>query len=138
MRRIISGFRVNAKGFTMIEAILAISVALSVLPLMTVHLQTVKEIQMESETLLRLVAFGQLRVHMAYYDVSEVEEDRSRMKKGTETYTMEIINGQLMIHPGTLVVLQDIEQLQFEEESGEVYATIEGKRYWIGKRSCLY
>lgn len=133
----------KVRGFTSAELILCLICWMAWLPLVYLSLQQIQRWNVDQQRILeQQIAIGQLRMALAYFDVTAVTSENLTLAKGNEEAYVSVINEKLMIRPGTWIVLGDIAQVMFYTEGNEVYAVVEQQHqtyeYWIASLPGLY
>lgn len=127
----------GVRAFTAIEALLALSIGLLILPLFYQCLQLVNGTNYKQiEQMELVIGVQQLRLYLASGTISEVQSEYLVYQQKRENYTLMLRDENLTLTPGNLVFLSEVEQVSFYQKDAFVCMRIvKGEQeydIWLG------
>jgi len=115
----------NRHGAVLADVLLSLLLVLLLLPAVSAILWTAASAASFTETVQDEIAIAQLRrTMMLTYDVNVYDTSLTFRRKGKDE-TLRMVNGRLILQPGTLIYLSDIDSVSFYEEGGIVHLVYE-------------
>ena len=109
----------------MIRTIISLVIIMIFLPLSSLALKYVSRIDYDYSQINDEIAIYQLReLLLIAYDM-HISNDEINFTYQDKTFRLSLVNGRLLLQPGTQIYLDEIDNLYFEESSGLIYINYE-------------
>ena len=116
----------NQRGFTLLECMLAIYFSSFIFIAFYHMIALTKKIEYHSLDIQDLNGLLQLKQNLNLASNIEIASDEITYDYRDQNFTISLVNDNLIIHPGTNILMLDIEELQFIED--EEHLSIEYAR----------
>ena len=125
------------RGSLLIEALLALCIALILFGFGSSLLNVYARVNFDSTTLQNRLGIIQLREHLYLATNIEISDDELTYMIKKDSYRLGLLNGRLVQQPGTLIFLLNIEELDFVLEDEVIIMSYKAdNREW--KASLVY
>jgi len=119
------------RGSLLIEALLALCIALILFGLGSALLQVYCKVAFDSATLQNSLGIIQLREHLYLAADIEISDDELTYKIENDSYKLALVNRRVIQQPGTLIFLIDVDELEFILEDEAIIMSFKtDKRQW--------
>ncbi len=109
------------RGSSVIEIIIATSVAVLITNLLVMCYHVISLSEKFDESIQDEIAFNQLRLDLCIGYDFDVHNDSLLFKKGLDTHKLSVINNRLVMQPGTVIYVNDIDSSYFYKEDQVLY-----------------
>ncbi len=114
----------------LIRNLAALMIILALLPIGMSAFRYVSDLPFRYHEISDEIALSQLREMMLIAYDKEFHDEILSFRYRNKDFTLSMINGRLILHPGTQIFLADLDEMHFEERNGVIYVCYqrEGKK----------
>ena len=107
----------------MIRNLAGLFIILSLLPIGMSAFRYTADVPFEYDEISDELALSQLReIMLITYDL-HFRSDVLSFRYQNRDFTLSLVNGKLLLQPGTQIFLADLEEMHFEERNGVIYVS---------------